>query len=91
MKINAHMIDRAMDAAFEQGLIQDGSADSRAKVEAILTAGLEGIGFNGLVDIAKMILDAHYPASIFTGVSGDPGPVFVAQLREALAVLPTTH
>lgn len=28
------------------------------------------------------ILDAVYPASVFTGVSGDPGPLIIVKLRE---------
>lgn len=43
--------------------------------------------FATLVTVARLLLDENYPADIFTGVSGDPGPVFVVRLREALAAL----
>jgi len=29
----------------------------------------------------------HYPASIFTGVSGDPGALFVVDIRKAIEKL----
>lgn len=32
------------------------------------------------------ILDAVYPASVFTGVSGDPGPRIIVKLREIDAI-----
>lgn len=86
--ITRAMLDKALEAAFDAGLVPDGSAESRAKIEDVLATGLDGIGFDGLVGIAGMLLDAHYPATIFTGESGDPGPVFVAKLREALGALP---
>jgi hypothetical protein len=40
--------------------------------------------FDTLAYIARVILDKHYPADVFDGSSGDPGPVFVARFREAL-------
>ncbi len=37
-------------------------------------------------DMLMDILDAVYPASVFTGVSGDPGPRIVVKLREIDAI-----
>lgn len=88
INLSNFMVDKALEAAFDAGLVPDGSSDSRAKVEAMLAAGLSGAWFDDLVRIGRALLDEHYPASIFTGVSGDPGPVFVAKMREALAALP---
>ena len=45
--------------------------------------------FDGLVWAAQSLLDARYPADVFTGESGESGPGFVAKLREALACIPT--
>ncbi len=45
----------------------------------------EDYGFDELVQIAERLLNLKYPASVFTGVSGDSGAVFVVRLREALA------
>ena len=46
--------------------------------------------FGRLVATAWAMLEA-YPASVFTGASGDPGAVFVARLREALEALEGTR
>jgi len=40
-----------------------------------------------LVLVGKRLLDEVYPADIFTGASGDPGPAYVVALRDALRVL----
>ena len=40
--------------------------------------------WRAIVKIGQALLDHYYPQDIFTGVSGDPGPVYVAALREAL-------
>ena len=37
--------------------------------------------FDGLKRVAQRILDYHYPAGVFTGESGTPGPRLVAALR----------
>ena len=37
-------------------------------------------------DMLMDILDAVYPASVFTGVSGDPGPRIIVKLREIDAI-----
>ncbi len=44
----------------------------------------ESCGFNFLLYVGKKILDKHYPEDIFTGESGDLGPVYIVALREAL-------
>ncbi len=40
--------------------------------------------WDGVVAVGRALLDAYYPADIFTGVSGDPGPEYVVALRNAL-------
>lgn len=44
--------------------------------------------FDTLVFVAQTLLDRHWPADVFDGSSGDPGPVFVARLRDALSARP---
>lgn len=41
-------------------------------------------GWDAVVLIGRVLLDAHYPADIFDGSSGDPGPGYIVALREAL-------
>ena len=43
-------------------------------------------GFENFIAICEKFL-LNYPPDIFTGESGDPGPVFVADLRRALEKL----
>ena len=45
----------------------------------------KGEDWDAIVTIGEMILDRHYPASVFDGSSGDPGPLYIVALREALA------
>ncbi len=52
------------------------------RAEARIRA-LEEPGFHAFVNTARTFL-RNYPADIFDGSSGDPGPVFVAGLRRAL-------
>jgi hypothetical protein len=40
-----------------------------------------------LVRIGRRILDEVYPEHLFTGASGDTGPLYIVALRDALAVL----
>jgi len=42
--------------------------------------------FNEFVEITKKFLE-KYPASVFTGESGDPGPLFVVGLRKLIEEL----
>ena len=44
--------------------------------------------FSTLLLIARQLLETKYPEEVFNGSSGDPGPVFVAKLREALKSVP---
>ena len=41
------------------------------------------IGFFEFVELTEKWLE-NYPESVFTGESGDPGPVFIAAVREAV-------
>ncbi len=52
--------------------------------EEVFEILIDSCGFDFLLYIGKKILDKHYPEDIFTGVSGDPGPVYIVALREAL-------
>ena len=48
---------------------------------------LEGnMGFENFVSVATRWLE-NYPPDIFTGVSGDPGPVFVVAIRNAIKAM----
>ena len=40
--------------------------------------------FGTLLWVGRRLLAEHYPASVFTGSSGDPGPDYVVALRAAL-------
>ena len=44
----------------------------------------ESKAFDRILDLGRALLDKYYPASVFTGVSGDLGPTYVAALRDAL-------
>lgn len=56
-------------------------AELEAKVER-----LEDPDWLTYIELTKQWL-AHYPADIFDGSSGAPGPLFVVAIRNALAVL----
>lgn len=43
--------------------------------------------FAALIALCERIMECHYPATVFTGSSGDRGARFVAALREALTDL----
>lgn len=53
-------------------------------IEMIEDEGGEWVSFADIPswDMLMDILDAVYPASVFTGVSGDTGPQIVVKLRE---------
>ena len=40
--------------------------------------------WDAIILIGTELLDAYYPAKVFTGESGDSGPQYVVTLREAL-------
>ena len=45
----------------------------------------EDRAFDAIIKVGEALLDFYYPAGVFTGESGDSGPVYIAALREALA------
>ena len=47
-----------------------------------LTAQRGSPGWQGMIDVLDEWLK-HYPPDIFTGVSGDPGALFIVSLRNA--------
>ncbi len=83
-----NLSEKMFEAAVEVGILgRDHSRYARQQIDAVFTDALNAAGFDDLVGILRWILDAHYPPEIFDGSSGDPGPVFIARLREALAGL----
>lgn len=86
--LSERMFEAAAETAVEVGILgRDHSRYARQQLDAVFTEALNAAGFDDLVGILRFILDAHYPPEIFDGSSGDPGPVFIARLRQALAGL----
>jgi hypothetical protein len=56
--------------------------EDRIRLIALLAAD---DAWEAVVLIGKALLENYYPADIFTGRSGDPGPEYVVALRNALA------
>jgi hypothetical protein len=61
------------------------AAGERDALREALASDPERWSFGTLVRIAETLLEANHPPEVFDGSSGDPGPVFVARLRDALA------
>lgn len=40
--------------------------------------------WDAIVHIGRSLLDRYYPATVFDGSSGDPGPEYIVALRNAL-------
>ena len=55
--------------------------EDRLELIALLA---EDKAWAAVVKIGKALLDTYYPASVFTGGSGDSGPQYIVVLREAL-------
>ena len=55
---------------------------------AQLEAKIDDPSWLDFMEICNNFL-AHYPPDIFTGVSGDPGPLFVVALRAAIQEVET--
>lgn len=70
---------RVFDVEIVRGLLDD--IDMWRE---IATNDLSKWSFDALLAMAKRMLDEVYPATIFTGESGDSGPQFVVALREAI-------
>lgn len=86
--LSERMFEAAAEAAVDVGILgRDQAQYARRQIDAVFTESLNAAGFDDLVGILRWILDAHYPPEIFDGSGGDPGPVFIARLREALAGL----
>ena len=51
----------------------------------LIAALAQDRAWDAVVMVGRALLDHHYPADIFTGVSGDAGPEYVVALRKALA------
>lgn len=64
--------------------------EALALLEQVIGHGSAG-PFWSLVAIARTLLANEYPPDVFGGGSGDPGPVFVNHLRQALDALPVRH
>jgi len=53
----------------------------------LITLLAEDRAWDAIVAVGRALLDHYYPATIFDGSSGDPGPQYVVALREALKCL----
>ena len=60
------------------------SMDAEDRLE-LIAALAQDKAWDAVVKIGRALLDHHYPADIFTGVSGDSGPEYIVALRNALA------
>lgn len=74
----------AIDAVYANG---DGSGDLDEIAVAVLAIAHGPWTFDLLLAIGQHLLDAWYPADVFTGVSGDPGARLVAAVRDCLEVV----
>lgn len=87
---------RAVDAAREafdqarQELEYFGASEdfTRSPLEAAIDAYLGALGFDGLVELVKTLLDAHYPRDLMENWPDEPGPAFVLAVRDAMERLP---
>jgi hypothetical protein len=43
--------------------------------------------WDAVVKIGEALLDHYYPEDVFTGESGDSGPLYIVALRDALQEL----
>ena len=59
-------------------------AEEIETLHEIVREDRENWSFDSLVYFAKRLLKEVYPEDIFTGASGDAGPLFIVALREAL-------
>ncbi len=55
--------------------------EERLELIALLA---EDKAWDAVVAVGRALLDAYYPADVFTGTSGDSGPQYVVALREAI-------
>jgi hypothetical protein len=86
-----------MDNEFEQGDNCKRFAELTARLSAaerenerlreVATEDREKWSWDALVWMATRMLDENYRADVFTGESGEPGPVFVMRMRHALSEL----
>ena len=65
-------------------VISEESMDPEKRLELIALLAQDQ-AWDAVVLVGQALLDEYYPASIFTGVSGDSGPAYVVALRNALA------
>lgn len=50
----------------------------------LIAALIQDRAWDAVVVIGQALLDHYYPATVFTGSSGDSGPAYVVALRNAL-------
>ena len=62
--------------------------DAEARLELIALLA-EDQGWNAVLAVGRALVDAYYPADIFTGESGDDGPKYIVALRSALDAMKT--
>jgi len=75
------LIRRADTAEAKVKRLTEELAASKASIEATTVPG-----FKDFVEAARLFL-TQYPSDVVTASSGDPGPVFVVAIREAVAKL----
>ncbi len=56
--------------------------EERLELIALLA---EDKAWDAVVAVGRALLEHYYPATVFTGSSGDAGPEYVVALRNALA------
>lgn len=61
---------------------------TRSPLEAGIDAYLASLGFDGLVELVRALLDEHYPRDLMERWPEDPGPAFVLAVRDAMERLP---
>ena len=57
--------------------------DPEARLELIAMLAKDE-AWDAVIMIGRVLLDHYYPAQVFTGESGDSGPLYVVALRNAL-------
>lgn len=94
------MIEQSLGALLHQGIeegwIEPSSQhlkliDSLQELgECLIGKPPEATSWDGYITLTREWL-THYPEDTFTGVSGDPGALFVVAIREALKELDNGH
>jgi len=85
---DSQLLLAAKDAAREwrlHGQLTDSCRKLEAAIERFEDEDDKPLGLDEWVEATRRMLFEVYPESIFTGVSGDPGPRAIVVIRKALA------